>query len=539
MSIFSIGVSGLQTAQIALNTTSNNITNVYTPGYNRELTLLAESGIGGVRVSGVQRQFDYFIASQLNSATSALSGLQNYQTQISQINNLLADSDAGLAPLMQDFFSAIQDLVSAPSDPAARQEVIGTADTLASQVRSVDTYLQDMQRNVNIQISDEVTQINDTAALIAKLNKDIALATAKSGEPPNSLLNERDLLVNQLSERVEVRLLIQDGGYYNISLPNGQPLVTGTESFELEAVASSSDPSRLVVGYRDSAGNLKELPESLFTEGSIGGLFSFRSEILDDVQNQVGHLAVSIALAVNEQHQLGVDLNGDPGGEFFSIGAPTTYANSNNSGTAVASAEFSDVLSLRGVDYDLRVSDAASGEFTITPSDGSAAFTLTLDGANQLTFDGLTITVDDPSALADGDRFQLQPTRRAAADFDNLIEDASAIAAGMGDGSGDNRNALALLDLQSAQLVGGQASFNQAYASMVGFVGNKTNIVQVNLAAQQSLTEQIFNMQQSESGVNLDEEATNLIRYQQYYQASAKLIEVGGTLLDTILGLRS
>lgn len=539
MSIFSIGVSGLQTAQIALNTTSNNITNVYTPGYNRELTLLAESGIGGVRVSGVQRQFDYFIASQLNSATSALSGLQNYQTQISQINNLLADSDAGLAPLMQDFFSAIQDLVSAPSDPAARQEVIGTADTLASQVRSVDTYLQDMQRNVNIQISDEVTQINDTAALIAKLNKDIALATAKSGEPPNSLLNERDLLVNQLSERVEVRLLIQDGGYYNISLPSGQPLVTGTESFELEAVASSSDPSRLVVGYRDSAGNLKELPESLFTEGSIGGLFSFRSEILDDVQNQVGHLAVSIALAVNEQHQLGVDLNGDPGGEFFSIGAPTTYANTNNSGTAVASAEFSDVLSLRGVDYDLRVSDAASGEFTITPSDGSAAFTLPLDAANQLSFDGLTITVDDPSVLADGDRYQLQPTRRAAADFDNLIEDASAIAAGMGDGSGDNRNALALLDLQSAQLVGGQASFNQAYASMVGFVGNKTNIVQVNLAAQQSLTEQIFNMQQSESGVNLDEEATNLIRYQQYYQASAKLIEVGGTLLDTILGLRS
>lgn len=539
MSIFSIGVSGLQTAQIALNTTSNNITNVYTPGYNRELTLLAESGIGGVRVNGVQRQFDYFIASQLNSATSALTGLQNYQTQVSQINNLLADSDAGLAPLMQDFFSAIQDLVSAPSDPAARQEVIGTADTLASQVRSVDTYLQDMQRNVNIQISDEVTQINDTAALIAKLNKDIALATAKSGEPPNSLLNERDLLVNQLSERVEVRLLIQDGGYYNISLPNGQPLVTGTESFELEAVKSSSDPNRLVVGYRDSAGNLKELPESLFTEGSIGGLFSFRSEILDDVQNQVGHLAVSIALAVNEQHQLGVDLNGNPGGEFFSIGAPTTYANTNNSGTAVASAEFSDVLSLRGVDYELRVSDAASGEFTVTPSDGTAAFTLTLDGANQLTFDGLTITVDDPSALADGDRYQLQPTRRAAADFDNLIEDASAIAAGMGEGSGDNRNALALLDLQSAQLVGGQASFNQAYASMVGFVGNKTNIVQVNLAAQQSLTEQIFNMQQSESGVNLDEEATNLIRYQQYYQASAKLIEVGGTLLDTILGLRS
>ncbi|WP_461481182.1 flagellar hook-associated protein FlgK [Porticoccus sp.] len=539
MSIFSIGVSGLHTAQIALNTTSNNITNVYTQGYNRELTLLEESGIGGVNVSGVQRQFDYFIASQLNSATSALTGLQNYQTQISQINNLVADSDAGLAPLMQDFFSAIQDLVSAPSDPAARQEVIGTADTLSSQLRSVDNYLQDMQRNVNIQIGDEITQINDTAALIAKLNRDIALATAKTGVPPNSLLNQRDQLVNSLSERVEVRLTIQDGGSYNIAIANGQPLVSGTESFALETIASAGDPNRIVLGYRDSAGNIQELPESLFDGGSLGGLFSFRAETLDKVQNQVGHITVSLAMAVNEQHEMGVDLNGDLGEAFFSIGSPTVFANTKNTGTAVLSAAFTDAAGLTGSDYDLKVSDAASGEFTITRRDGSAPFTLTLDAANQLVFDGLTLTLDDPLVLVDGDRYQLQPTRRVAAGFDNLIGDTARIAAGSGAGSGDNRNALALQDLQSASLVGGRASLNQAYASLVGFVGNQTNIVQVNLTAQEGLTQQIRTMQQSESGVNLDEEATNLIRYQQYYQASAKIIEVGGTLLDTILGLRS
>ncbi|MEH6467592.1 MAG: flagellar basal body protein, partial [Porticoccus sp.] len=200
MSIFSIGASGLHTAQVALNTTSNNIANVYTPGYNRELTLFEETGIGGVRATEVQRQFDYFIASQLNSSTSALSGLQSYETHVSQIDNLLADSDAGIAPLMQNFFSAIEDLVATPSGSAARQEVIGAADMLTGQLRAVDDYLQDMRGDINTQINNEINQINNAAELVAKLNQDIAIATAKTGEPPNTLLNQRDLLVAELSE---------------------------------------------------------------------------------------------------------------------------------------------------------------------------------------------------------------------------------------------------------------------------------------------------------------------------------------------------
>lgn len=133
MSIFSIGLSGLFAAQNALNTTSNNISNVYTPGYNREITVLGErSGSRGVVVNDIQRQFDEFVAGQLNAATSRTSALDIYEVHISQIDDLLADADAGLAPLMQNFFSAIEDLVSAPSDPAARQGVIGAADTLSA-----------------------------------------------------------------------------------------------------------------------------------------------------------------------------------------------------------------------------------------------------------------------------------------------------------------------------------------------------------------------------------------------------------------------
>ncbi|MEC9481836.1 MAG: flagellar basal body rod C-terminal domain-containing protein, partial [Halomonas sp.] len=98
--------------------------------------------------------------------------------------------------------------------------------------------------------------------------------------------------------------------------------------------------------------------------------------------------------------------------------------------------------------------------------------------------------------------------------------------------------ALALQDLQNVDLVGGKASLSEAYASLVSDVGNRTTVVKVNLTAQEGLTEQLTAVQQSESGVNLDEEAANLIRFQQYYQANAKVIEIGSTMLDTILGLR-
>ncbi|WP_226663043.1 flagellar hook-associated protein FlgK [Microbulbifer aggregans] len=539
MSIFSIGLSGLNAAQNALNTTSNNISNVYTPGYNRELTLLSErNGSGGVTVEDIQRQFDSFVAGQLNRANSETSALSSYVTQVTQIDNLLADQNAGLAPLMQDFFASFEDLVSAPSDPAARQGVIGAADTLSAQFRAFDEYLNDMQDGINRQVGEEVTQINNTASQIANLNREIALAKAKHGEAPNSLLNQRDQLVADLSTRVDVELSVQESGTYNLSIGNGQPIVAGSRSFELEAIASSADPARTVVGYHDSAGNTLELKQSAISGGSLGGLLSFRSEALDKTQNQLGQLAVSLSSAVNTQHGQGFDLNGVAGGDMFTLAEPRTLSNANNSGTAEMSAAFGDLSALVASDYELKVSDAASGEFQVTRLDSGERFTATLDVNGELSFGGVVLQVDDPAALANGDRYQLQPVRGAAGAMENIIRDTDAIAAGISGSSGDNENALALQQLQQQSLVGGSSTFNGAYAIMVSDVGSSSNIAQVNLDARQGLSEQLYALQQSESGVNLDEEAANLIRYQQFYQANAKVIQTASTVLDEILGLR-
>ncbi len=646
MSIFSIGLSGLNAAQNALNTTSNNISNVYTPGYNREITVLNESrNNAGVRVADIERQFNTFVAAQLNNAKSQSTALETYNTQISQIDNLLADREAGLSPLMQNFFSALEDLASAPSDPAARQGVLGTADTLTAQFRSFDGYLQDLQSGVNGQIKDEITQINNTTSQIANINREIALSRAQLGEAPNSLLNQRDQLISELNEKMNLRLNIQDGKTYNLSLPNGQPLVTGDTAYKLEAVTSPNDPQRIVVGYREGArgnGNLVSLDEGLITGGSLGGLMSFRSETLDKTQNQIGQLAASIALEFNAQHQKGVDLNGEQGQEFFSIGQSNAYYNTDNKGSAEVSAtiDSANTSALRATDYTVRVINASTEEFEVIRKDTGEA--LEADewsfSDNVLSFAGVDVNFNDFDLAQNGDSFEIQPLRRAAGGMEAIVSDLDKIAAGSlveqsGDlevsnvryenalantseslqielnenknlsvsgytgpilvngvtlsldangvvqdsagtvavlaeddeitidgvsfvladvstegtltfqqgsaAAGDNRNALALQDLQSKDIVGGSASLSGAYGALVSDVGNRTNIIQVNLDARQGLTDQLRAVQQSESGVNLDEEAANLIRFQQFYQANARVIDTASTIFDTILGLRS
>lgn len=548
MSIQSIGLTGLRAAQIALVTTSNNVSNVYTPGYNREIVGFAETGNGGVKSAGVERQFDQFVAQQLNGTRSTFAALQTYRTQITQIDNLLADRDAGLAPLLQNFFSSLQDLAAAPSDPAARQGVLGSAGTLSAQLRGFDGYLQDMQEGVDGQIRDEVFQINNLAEQLATLNREIGLARARTGEAPNSLLNQRDHMVAQLAERVDLRLEIQDGTTYNVSLANGQPLVSGTRHYGLEATTSPTDPQRVVVAYRDGGGNLSVLAGDVITGGSLGGVLAFRSETLDRTQNQLGQLAVSLGLAFNAQHRLGTDLNGAAGGDFFTVDTPQTYADARNTGSAqiVASAyDPAGYTELRATDYTVRVKDSTSSppEFTVVRRDTGQALAATdvvYDAAAKtLSFGGVVLDFDDPSLLQTGDRFEIQPVRRGAGNFAAAVADIDKIAAGEAPGSGDNRNALALQNLQNSRIVGGRASVTQAYAAMVGDVGNRSNVVMVNLEATRGLNEQLRALQQADSGVNLDEEAANLIRYQQYYQANAKVIETGTTVLDIVLGLKA
>lgn len=535
MSIFSIGLSGLRAAQAGLYATSNNISNVNTDGYNRELVNLSENRMHGVEVDGITRQFNQFVATRLNAASGSYESLETYYSQVRQIDNVLSDERSGLNAVMEKFFGALSQFAGNPADPSAREGVLGTASTLTAQFRSFDSYLRDIETSVNSQVKFEVDAINTLTGQVASLNEEILMARAVSGVAPNSLLNQRDQIVHELSQKMDVRVYEQKSGSYTLSLSNGSPLVSGDRVYQLETVTDPADPSRVSIMYNDVAGNPVPLKESVFSRGAVAGLLEFRAQSLDKMRDQLGQLVVAFASAFNEQHMAGTDLNQQPGQAMFSLGQTVTNTNLQNAGTATATTTITDPQALLATGYDIK--QTATG-IEVTRLDNGKQVAATFNaGTNTLSFNGLEVAFD-AGTLVDGDRFRVNPLREQAANFDLLLTEGSELAAAQSNASGDNRNALALSQLQGNLIVEGNATLSQAYGAMISSLGNQINVVQANMAAQQGLTEQLEGLQQSESGVNLDEEAANLIRYQQYYQANAKVIETGSTLLDTILSLR-
>ncbi|MDP3864875.1 MAG: flagellar hook-associated protein FlgK, partial [Rhodoferax sp.] len=437
-SMFYTGLSGLNVAQAALVTTGHNTANVNTPGYSRQSAQTASAsgvnmvGVGffgsGARVTDVTRSYDQYLASQLNQAQSTNQALGTYAAQISQLDNLLANQQAGLAPQLQTFFSHVQAVANTPADPAARQQLLSSSQALSNQFRTMDLYLSDLNVNVNQQIAGSVEQINTYAEQIASLNTQVAMLSNGTGkQAPNDLLDQRDQLVAELGKLVGTKLVVQDGGQYNIFIGNGQTLVLGDKATRLAAVNAASDPGRTTLAVVNAAGNAVELQESVISGGSLGGLLQFRNETLAPSQNALGRMAIALADTFNAQHRLGIDLNGAPGENFFSQAVPGVLANSRNSGSLNLSASFTDVAGLTTSDYRLDVK--ADLSYTVTRLSDSKVFSAA-DLAAAVpanSFDGLTLAFS--GVAAGGDSFLIQPTRNGARDLSVQLSDPAKVAA--------------------------------------------------------------------------------------------------------------
>ncbi|MCJ7800666.1 MAG: flagellar hook-associated protein FlgK, partial [Polaromonas sp.] len=441
-SMFYTGLSGLNAAQAALVTTGHNTANVNTPGYNRQTAQIASAGgantpgVGffgnGAKVVDVSRSYDQFLSSQLNQAQSANQSLTTYSTQISQIDNLLANQTAGLAPQLQTLFSHVQAVANSPADPAARQQLISSSQALANQFRSMDQYLTGLNANVNDQVTGSVDQINTYAQQIASLNKQVALiGNTSGGQAPNDLLDQRDQLLNELGQLVGTKVVVQDGGQFNVYMGNGQSLVLGDQATRLAAVRSASDPGRIAVATVNAAGKTVEMRESMVSGGSLGGLLQFRSETLAPAQNALGRMAISLADTFNAQQKLGMDLNAKMGTDFFSQASPDVIANSRNARDAqnnpvtTVTATFSDTSQLSTSDYRV---DVTANSFRVTRLSDNTLIPADATGA----YDGvkLEFSVAAPaSAPVAGDSFLLQPTRTGARDLTVQISDPAKVAA--------------------------------------------------------------------------------------------------------------
>ncbi|CAM6261481.1 flagellar hook-associated protein FlgK [Enterobacter intestinihominis] len=544
-SLINSAMSGLSAAQSALNTVSNNISSYNVAGYTRQTTILGASNstltgggwVGnGVYVSGVQREYDAFITNQLRAAQNQSSGLTTRYQQMSKIDDVLSDTTNSLSANLQDFFKSLQTLVSNAEDPAARQTVLGKADGLVNQFKTNDQYLRDQDAQVNTAISTSVDQINNYAKQIANLNDQISRLTGVgAGASPNELLDQRDQLVSELNKIVGVDVTVQDSGTYNISIANGYTLVQGSNASQLAAVKSSADPARTTIAYVDAAAGNVEISEKQITTGSLGGLLTFRSQDLDQARNTLNQMALAFADAMNTQHQAGFDANGDKGGKLFDFGSPAVLSNGKNTGSASVTATMTDSTKVQATNYKVEYNGT---DWTITRLSDNTSFTAKPDASGNLSFDGLNVKIS--GSANNKDSFIVKPVNDVIVNMDVAISDESklAMASAQGSGESDNTNGQKLLDLQSAKLVGGNKTFNDAYAALVSTVGSTTASLKTSSETKVNVVTQLAKQQQSISGVNLDEEYGNLQRYQQYYLANAQVLQTASTLFDALINIR-
>lgn len=446
--IMSIGVTGMQAAQLGLLTTQHNIANASTAGYSRQRTVQATNnpvltGSGavgqGVHVTTISRMYSSVLNSQVVQSQASVSELDTYYSQISQIDNLLSDTSSGVSAAIQSFFSGVQEVASDPSSLDARQAMVSSAQALASRFNTMSSTLSDMYDGVNAQISSNVDAINSYSQQIASLNERIIVAQSSTNQPANDLLDQRDELVNQLNKLIAVKTSTQSNGSYTVSFGTGQPLVVGTTVTTLTATASNADPERIVVGIKNS-NTTQELPEFLITGGALGGLIKFRNESLEPAMNKLGLVAASLAQTYNAQNALGQDLlgnNADVNSTEFQSNlfviepdsvtgelttTPKVISNANNSTSATLTASFSAVTldstntnyysKLTGSDYRLdfdgtnysltRLTDGR--QWTDTSASNLAATVSATEG----------ITFDDGGTMSSGDSFLIQPTRDIA-----------------------------------------------------------------------------------------------------------------------------
>ena len=547
-SIINSAMSGLSAAQAALSTTSNNISNYTVAGYSRQTTVLAQANStlqgnsyygNGVNITGVQREYDAFIATQLRGSRANYSAVSTQHSQISNIDDLLSTSTTSLSTSLQGFFTNLQNVVSNANDPSARQSMLSNAQGLVSQFQTSAQYLNNMQNSVNADVDSSIKQVNTLTSQIADLNKQIGKLSTANGAAPNDLLDKRDQLVNTLNNVVGVTVSQQDGGY-TVAMANGLTLVNGDKSHDLVAMPSSSDPTRTTIGYVDKQAGNVEIPEKLITTGSLGGLLAFRTQDLDLAQNQLGQLAAAFTTSFNDVHKQGFDSKGNQGVDFFNIGSPIVVGNSKNSTAASVTAEWTDTSALKASNYTVSYD---GNHWTATRASDSTAVTITpgtdASGNTTLSFDGLKLTVAGTPAPAAKDSFLVKPVQNAINDMSVAITSESQVAAaGAVGGESDNRNAQKLLNLQDVKLVGGNATLSQAYATIVSSVGNKTSSLETTSTTQKSVVSQLTQRQQSVSGVNLDEEYANLTKYQQYYMANAQVLQTASTVFNALINIR-
>ncbi|MFN2309381.1 MAG: flagellar hook-associated protein FlgK [Gammaproteobacteria bacterium] len=428
--VLGTATSGLLAFQRALSTTGHNIANANTPGFSRqrvefETQTPQASGAGyigtGVKTDAIVRMYDQFLVDRVRAATTSTNSLGIYSQYAARVADLLGDADAGLGGTLETFFNAVQDVANDPTSIPARQVLLSEGESLALRFNYLNDQLNNSRSEVNAQVGRLVTDVNALSRGIADINREIVVATGRAGgQPPNDLLDTRDLMLKDLSSLVSISTLMQDDGSINVFIGNGQSLVTGFTAASLGVASSPYDATQKDITYSAGGGGSAVITGTL-SGGRLGGLLEFRDRILDPAQNSLGRIGVVLGTEFNLQHALGLDLNGQPGGDFFNLGSPQVSGLSSNAGTLAVSYDTANISALTTQDYLLGYDGS---DWTLTDRDGNSEV---LGAGPTFAVHGLSISVGGVPAA--GDRFLIRPTRTGAEDISMALTDVRGIAA--------------------------------------------------------------------------------------------------------------
>ena len=451
--LLGLGSQAAQANQAALSVVGQNISNVNTPGYNRQVANLATwPEQRGVNVDSITRITDDFLTRQLWADTSVFNKTDIFADMSSQLDNLLATDSTSLSTAMDNYFKALQNAVDDPTSLPNRELFVAEMEALARRFNDLNGNVIRQNEAVNDSLESLTRQVSTIASEIANLNDKIRVEVAE-GKTSNELRDQRDKLVADLSELIDVRVVEQDHDEFAVFVSNGEPLVVGISANQLTTTVGDPDASQHSVALI-VAGNKVDITDRI-SGGKIGGLVEYRETVLNPTINELGRIAIGFSESMNELHQQGMDLEGNLGGLLFQdmnssdIMSNRIAANSGN-GSTVNSAyvNITNISTLTTSDYEITF-NSSDELFVERLSDGKRFSLLDLNqvaspselngqtnayyadfsqGMVNLAFDGIQVNLEVKGRFVGGDRFLVQPTRDAAAEFQTVVTDGRQLA---------------------------------------------------------------------------------------------------------------
>jgi flagellar hook-associated protein 1 FlgK len=541
---------GLLAQQLAIEVTGQNIANVQTEGYSRQdVTFQANTPravatgmIGtGVRIAGIERSHDQFLFNQIMDEGD-LTGKTEVKKEIfEQIEVLFSEgSGRSLNDALSSFFEGVQDLSSNVQGMPERFNMVAKAEHLAFTFNQTGQQLFNIQRNIDFTIETKVADINSITAQIGKLNEGIHANEPTGQYKANDLRDNRDRQVKKLSQLIDVQLINESDGQISLTTKNGTALVLRDRVFALSTSLNGDNESLKDINIDNGAG-LTNITSSI-KGGELRGYLDMRDAQVESILDKMNIMSGAIIQEFNRVHRDGFGLDGSSGLDFFNPMDVTVKTNVNNKGSAVVSMTNASPTSAPVDEYEITFTGANKFDLkNLTTKASSGAFTFT-QGSTFNIKNSFAVNISGTATV--GDKVKFSVSENAASKMavsSSITENIRKIAAG-NTKNGDGGNALQMADLQNdlvfnsvtLQSGSGSFTFDEYYNAVVSTIGIESFSAQMTFRQQEGVMLQLNSRRESISGVSIDEEMIKMIKFQQAYNASARIITMVDEMLDTL-----